>query len=147
MTAVIPTQVGIQTNVERNPITYRSFIASLVISLLFLCLGAGLDTCLAQTQTFTHTARVVMGSRETQGDCREFAKVEARRAVLDQVGVYIEGRSDLMQRARESATGLTDETDLQKRVLAIAAGVTQLEVAGEEWKSESGAAHYQGERG
>ena len=93
----------------------------------------------AQTQTFTHTARIVMGSRETQDECREFAKVEARRAVLDQVGVYIEGRSDLMQHIRESAAGLTDTTDMQKRVLAIAAGVTQLEVAGEEWKSEGGA--------
>ena len=88
---------------------------------------------------FERQVRVVMGSRETQEECREFAKVEARRAVLDQVGVYIEGRSDLMQHIRESAAGLTDTTDMQKRVLAIAAGVTQLEVAGEEWKSEGGA--------
>ena len=93
----------------------------------------------AEPLEFTHTARVVMGSRETQEECREFAKVEARRAVLDQVGVYIEGRSDLMQHIRESDTGLTEETDMQKRVLAIAAGVTQLEVTNEEWKSEGGA--------
>jgi tetratricopeptide (TPR) repeat protein len=108
-------------------------------ALLSLAIGSAQSACFAQTQTFTHTARIVMGSRETQDECREFAKVEARRAVLDQVGVYIEGRSDLMQHIRESATGITDETDMQKRVLAIAAGVTQLEVAGEEWKSEGGA--------
>lgn len=93
----------------------------------------------AEFLEFTHIARMVMGSRETQGDCREFAKVEARRAVLDQVGVYIETRSDLMQHINESAQGFSDSTDLQKRVLAIAAGVTQLEIVGEEWKSEGGA--------
>jgi hypothetical protein len=67
-------------------------IWSIIPLSLFLPLLAG-----AEPLEFTHTARVVMGSRETQEECREFAKVEARRAVLDQVGVYIEGRSDLMQ--------------------------------------------------
>ncbi|NQU05103.1 MAG: hypothetical protein HQ568_03350 [Calditrichaeota bacterium] len=37
--------------------------------------------------------------------------------------------------------GFSDSTDLQKRVLTIAVGVTQLEVVGEEWKSEGGAYH------
>jgi len=98
------------------------FIQTRYLIFLSLCLPL---LARAELREFTHTARVVMGSRETQEECREFAKVEARRAVLDQVGVYIEGRSDLMQHIRESDTGLTEETDMQKRVLAIAAGVTQ----------------------
>lgn len=64
----------------------------------------------AELREFTHTARVVMGSRETQEECREFAKVEARRAVLEQVGVYIETRSDIMQHFTESAEIFSDST-------------------------------------
>src|SRR4030043_91196 len=99
-------------------------LIQLIVAVGIIWLNADADAN-AETIEFTHTARVVMGSRETQAECREFAKVEARRAVLDQVGVYIEGRNDLMQTIHESASGISDSTDMQKRGLAIAAGVTQ----------------------
>jgi hypothetical protein len=131
-------------------------LIGIALAVLLSLSGAARGQDSSGIKVFERQVRVVMGSRETQEECREFAKVEARRAVLDQVGVYIEGRSDLMQHIRETISSphseislphsresgnpsFSDTTDMQKRVLAIAAGVTQLEVAGEEWKSEGGA--------
>ncbi len=96
------------------------------------------EFCRAETRTFTETVRVVLGSRETQGEAREYALLEAKRRVLEQVGVFMSGQIDLVQRVEESVASLKDETELIKQIQAVTAGVTQTEVAGEEWKMEGG---------
>jgi len=105
---------------------------SVITFLLCLALTAN-----GEPKVFTQTARVEMGARESRDDVREFAKLEARRLVLEQVGVYIEGETDLVQRVQETEGSFQDTTEFNKRVQAVTAGVVKMEVAGEEWKMEA----------
>ncbi len=112
---------------------FRKIIWTFIILLAFPTLSR------AEQKVFTQTVRVVMGSRETQEEVREYATLEAKRQVLEQVGVYLEGHTDLRQHIRESADMLSSETEQKKEIIAVTAGVTQTEITGEEWKSEGGA--------
>jgi len=91
-----------------------------------------------EQKTFTETVRVVMGSRETQDEAREYALLEAKRRVLERVGVYFTGQTDFVRRVSETAASFKDVTDLKRQIQTVAAGVTQTEVSGEEWKMEGG---------
>jgi hypothetical protein len=74
--------------------------------------------CLAEQKVFTQTVRYVMGENESRQELRELATLEAKRQILEQAGVYLECTTELKQRIRETATGISEETDMQKRVLA-----------------------------
>ena len=99
----------------------------------------------AETQTFTDTVRVVMGSRESQDEVRVYATQEAKRRVLDKVGVYLSGSSDIVRRVEESfgspssSSSFSDSTSVLQRIQTLTVGVVQTEVASEEWKTEGGA--------
>ncbi len=56
----------------------------------------------AEILEFTDTVRVVMGSRESQDECRVYATQEAKRRVLDKVGVYLSGSTEIVRKVRES---------------------------------------------
>ena len=103
---------------------------------LFTLLILTSATAYCEQKTFTETVRIVMGNRETQDEVREYAVLEAKRRVLEQVGVYMSGQTDFVQRVSESAAAYKDETDLKRQIQIITAGVTQTEISGEEWKME-----------
>ena len=91
----------------------------------------------ADQKVFTHTVRYVMGENESRQELRELATLEAKRQVLEQVGVYIEAETELKQYIKETETTFQDESDYNKEILAITAGVTKTEIASEEWKEEN----------
>jgi len=94
--------------------------------------------CLAEQKVFTQTVRYVMGENESRQELRELATLEAKRQILEQVGVYIESTTELKQRITETGTEFKDETEYRKEVLAITAGVTNTEITAQEWKEETG---------
>ncbi len=144
--------------------------SSLALALaLTLVLSTIVDsTARAETVTFTDTVRVVMGSRESQDEVRVYATQEAKRRVLDQVGVYLSGSTEIVRKVQESfgtgevrrtavrltndaTSGLggrttvrptgtfSDTTSVLQRIQTLTVGVVQTEVVSEEWKTEGGA--------
>jgi len=110
----------------------RFIFLTVVILLISSALGW------AEQKVFTQTVKYVMGENESRQELRELATLEAKRQILEQVGVYIEGTTELKQRITETGTEFKDETEYKKEVLAITAGVTNTEIAAEEWKEEDG---------
>ena len=104
--------------------------------LLFLLIASTFS--IAEQKEFTQTVRYVMGENESRQELRELATLEAKRQILEQAGVYIEATTELKQRITETGTEFQDETEYQKEVLAITAGVTNTEIDAEEWKEEEG---------
>jgi hypothetical protein len=79
---------------------FRRFgISIFVSSWLMICLAMPV---LAETRDFTDTVRVVMGSRESQDEVRVYATQEAKRRVLEQVGVYLSGSTEILRKVEES---------------------------------------------
>ena len=79
-----------------------------VIAIFILSLCAGVNPALVETQVFTDTVRVVMGSRESQDDVRFYAVQEAKRRVLERVGVYLSSSDEVIQRVHESEREFRD---------------------------------------
>jgi len=122
----------------------RAILSALASASAFVSLS------FAETQTFTDTVRVVMGSRESQDEVRVYATQEAKRRVLDKVGVYLSGSTEIVRRVEESlgspsspssssSSSFSDTTTVLQRIQTLTVGVVQTEVASEEWKSEGGA--------
>ncbi|MDP8240972.1 MAG: tetratricopeptide repeat protein [Candidatus Hatepunaea meridiana] len=106
------------------------------ITITILLISSAL--CWAEQKVFTQTVRYVMGENESRQELRELATLEAKRQILEQVGVYIESTTELKQRITESKTEFQDETEYKKEILAITAGVTNTEIDAEVWKEEAG---------
>jgi len=79
-----------------------------------------------------------MGENESRQELRELATLEAKRRILEQVGVYIESTTELKQTIAENNTMLLDESEFSKEIIAITAGVTNTTIDKEEWKDENG---------
>ncbi len=94
--------------------------------------------CHAEQRVFTQNVRYVMGENESRQELRELATLEARRLILEQVGIYIESTTELKQHISETENEFQDETEYQKEVIAITAGVTNTEIESEVWKEEAG---------
>jgi len=137
----------------------KTFVSSWLILLLSLPAFAG-------TVTFTDTVRVVMGSRESQDEVRVYATQEAKRCVLDKVGVYLSGSTEIVRKVQESfspplaggqggvsssphtgasryplsssSSSFLDTTSVLQRIQTLTVGVVQTEVVSEEWKTEGG---------
>ena len=108
----------------------RQFLLTLTALTAVLSLTA---PALAQTQVFEQNVVITMGQRESQEDVRVYALAECKRLTLEKVGVYLQAETDLVQKVRESSRDSQSDTDFQKRLLAVTAGVTQTEVVGEWW--------------
>jgi len=93
---------------------------------------------MAEQKLFTYTVRYVMGENESRQELRELATLEAKRQILEQVGVYIEAETLMKEYIKETETTFEDESEYKKEILAITAGVTKTEIASEEWKEENG---------
>ena len=144
------------------------FVSSWLILLLFL-------PAIAETVEFTDTVRVVMGSRESQDEVRVYATEVAKRRVLDKVGVYLSGSTEIVRKVQESlspplaggqggvssshhtgasrypssSSSFIDTTADLQRIQTLTVGVVQTEVVSEEWKTEyshtSESSHHTGE--
>jgi len=79
-----------------------------------------------------------MGENESRQELRELATLEAKRRILEQVGIYIESTTELKQTITENNTKLLDESEFSKEIIAITAGVTNTTIDKEEWKDEDG---------
>ena len=93
---------------------------------------------MAEQKLFTYTVRYLMGENESRQELRELATLEAKRQILETVGVYIEAETSMKEYIRETETAFEDESEYKKEILAITAGVTKTEIASEEWKEENG---------
>ena len=70
---------------------------------------------------------------------RQYALLDAKRRVLEEVRHFIMAQTDIIQRVRETNASLNDTTVLTRKIQAVTAGVTKTEITGEEWKEELGA--------
>ena len=95
--------------------------------------------CFAGQKVFTQTVKYVMGENESRQDLRELATLEAKRLVLEEVGVYLEAETNLTQYIKESEAAFHEETGYSKNILAITAGVTRTEITAEVWSEENAA--------
>ncbi len=117
-----------------------------------LMLGLSVNA-LAATLDFTDTVRVVMGSRESQDEVRVYATQEAKRRVLDKVGVYLSGSTEIVRKVEEATylprrhegdtnknfeSSWFDSSSVLQTIQTLTVGVVQTEVVSEEWKSEGG---------
>jgi len=64
----------------------------------------------AEVKIFEQNVVIVMGRRESMEDVSVFALQEAKRLVLEKVGTYLTGSTDIVQRVRESGQEFTYET-------------------------------------
>ena len=79
-----------------------------------------------------------MGENESCQELRELATLEAKRRILEQVGIYIESTTELKQTITENNAKLLDESEFNREIIAITAGVTNTTIDKEEWKDEDG---------
>jgi len=87
----------------------------------------------AQIKEFEQNVVITMGQRESQDEVRVFALAECKRLVLEKVGVHLTGSTDIVRQVRESEHDFQDETNIEKRVRVVTAGVTKTEIVGEWW--------------
>jgi hypothetical protein len=64
-----------------------------MIRLIITILLVALTTCFAKQKEFTQTVKYIMGENESRQELRELATLEAKRRILEQVGIYIESTS------------------------------------------------------
>ncbi|NQT35476.1 hypothetical protein HQ587_09820, partial [bacterium] len=95
---------------------YRHILISIIILLMSARSG------MAEQKLFTYTVRYVMGENESRQELRELATLEAKRQILEQVGVYIEAETHMKEYIKETETTFEDESEYNKEILAITAG-------------------------
>lgn len=95
----------------------------------------------AAIQTFTATHTYVLGDDDSRNSARQKCLAEAKRNILEQVGVYLESHGELLTSAQSGAAGrikssqTTNEARQQmtERVTTLTAGIMKTEVVKEEF--------------
>ena len=116
---------------------------SIIILLAALVLST---VAFAENQTFTATHTYIMGDDDSRNTARQKCLAEAKRKILERVGVYLESKSELTTTSRSTTSGsakspqTTNEERQQiiEQINTLAAGVMRSEVIKEEFGEING---------
>jgi hypothetical protein len=103
----------------------------------------------AAIQTFTATHTYVLGDDDSRNSARQKCLAEAKRKILEQVGVYLESHSELLTSAQSGAAGSTkssqatneERQQMTERITTLTAGILKTEVVKEEFGDVHGRLH------
>jgi len=103
----------------------------------------------AAIQTFTATHTYVLGDDDSRNSARLKCLAEAKRKILEQVGVYLESHSELLTSAQSGATGSTKSSpttneqrqQMTERMTTLTAAIMKTEVVKEEFDDVNGRLH------
>jgi hypothetical protein len=95
----------------------------------------------AENQTFTATHTYILGDDDSRNTARQKCLAEAKRKILEQVGVYLESKSELVTSSQSTTSGsakspqTTNEERQQvtQQINTLTAGVMRTEVIKEEF--------------
>ncbi|MEO8046494.1 MAG: tetratricopeptide repeat protein [Nitrospirota bacterium] len=120
-----------------------------LVILLFSHPVCSVQSVHAATQTFTATHTYVLGDDDSRNSARQKCLAEAKRKILEQVGVYLESHSELLTSAQSGATGGTkssqttneEQQQMTERITTLTAGIMKTEVVKEEFGDVNGRLH------
>ena len=100
----------------------------------------------AEVQTFTATHTYILGDDDSRNTARQKCLAEAKRKILEQVGVYLESKSELITSSQSTTSGsakspqTTNEERQQvtEQINTLTAGVMRTEVVKEEFGEVNG---------
>jgi hypothetical protein len=123
----------------------HSFLVILVFS-HFICSVLPVN---AAIQTFTATHTYVLGDDDSRNSARQKCLAEAKRKILEQVGVYLESHSELLTSVHTGAAGSTkslqttneERQQITERLTTLTAGIMKTEVVKEEFGDVKGRLH------
>ena len=100
----------------------------------------------AGTQTFTSTHTYVLGDDDSRNTARQKCLAEAKRKILEQVGVYLESHSELLTSAQSTAAGSVkspqttneERQQITEKITTLTAGLMRAEVIKEEFGEVNG---------
>jgi TPR repeat protein len=95
----------------------------------------------AAIQTFTATHTYVLGDDDSRNSARQKCLAEAKRKILEQVGVYLESHSELLASAQSGTAGSTkssqmtseERQQMTERMTTLTAAIMKTEVVKEEF--------------
>lgn len=119
----------------------RAFYAIILITALILPTVA-----LAEVQTFTATHAYILGDDDSRNTARQKCLAEAKRKILEQVGVYLESKSELITSSQSTTSGSAksprttneERQQITEQINTLAAGVMRTEVVKEEFGEVNG---------
>ena len=118
-----------------------------VFSVIILLTALVLPTlAFAEIQTFTTTHTYVLGDDDSRNSARQRCLSEAKRKILEQVGVYLESKSELITSSQSTTSGSAkspqttneERQQITDQINTLAAGVMRSEVIKEEFGEVNG---------
>lgn len=103
----------------------------------------------SEIQTFTATHTYMLGDDDSRNSARQKCLAEAKRKILEQVGVYLESHSELLASTQSGAAGSAKSSQTTKqerqqmteRITTLTAGVMKTDVVKEEFGDVKGRLH------
>jgi TPR repeat protein len=100
----------------------------------------------AEVQTFTTTHTYVLGDDDSRNSARQKCLSEAKRKILEQVGVYLESKSELITSSQSTTSGSAkspqttneERQQITEQINTLAAGVMSTEVIKEDFGEING---------
>jgi len=100
----------------------------------------------AAIQTFTATHTYVLGDDDSRNSARQKCLAEAKRNILEQVGVYLESHGELLTSAQSGVAGSTKSSQMTnearqqitERMTTLTAGIMKTDVVKEEFGDVKG---------
>jgi TPR repeat protein len=100
----------------------------------------------AEVQTFTTTHTYVLGDDDSRNSARQKCLSEAKRKILEQVGVYLESKSELITSSQSTTSGSAkspqttneERQQITEQINTLAAGVMRTEVIKEDFGEING---------
>jgi hypothetical protein len=117
------------------------------LSVIILLAAIVLSTAaFAEVQTFTTTHTYVLGDDDSRNSARQKCLAEAKRKILEQVGVYLESKSELITSSQSTTSGSAkspqttneERQQITEQIDTLAAGVMRTEVIKEEFREING---------
>jgi hypothetical protein len=96
-------------------------------------------TAFAGVQTFTATHTYILGDDDSRNTARQKCLAEAKRKILEQVGVYLESKSELITSSQSTTTGSAkspkttneERQQITEQIDTLAVGIMRTEVVKE----------------
>jgi len=101
---------------------------------------------LAEPQTFTATHTYILGDDDSRNSARQKCLAEAKRKILEQVGIYLESKSELITSSQSTTSGSAkspqttneERQQITEQINTLAAGVMRSEVVKEDFGEING---------
>ena len=101
---------------------------------------------LAEFRTFTATHTYILGDDDSRNTARQKCLAEAKRKILEQVGMYLESQSELVTSSQSATSGSAkspkttneERQQITEQITTLTAGIIRTEVVKEEFGEVSG---------